>query len=139
MFLSCQHSGRKRPYGYLRLGPLKEFLSSETFLEQQGILVRRDENGFYAMSTYCTYDLTHLSLKKKEATKILASSFTKSTYDLTGHVLTGPAEADLPYYELSIAAQSVESPIATLYVQIGDRVSSSWRLNVPELQDSYPN
>ena len=132
--LSCGSSKRKRPYGYMRLGSLSKFLAAETFLEDKGIFIRRDENGFYAMSTYCTYDLSHLVLKKDEKGRRFESSFTNSTYDLNGKVLTGPAKENLPYFEVKMAAKSTDSPIPTLYVKISTEVSPSWRLDIPEVE-----
>lgn len=143
--LSCSSAGKKRPFGYMRLGPVNEMLSPETFMEQKGILLQRDDRGFYAMSTYCTYDLARLVIKsdKENGQRRLVSRFSKSTYDMNGKVLSGPAVSDLPFYKLKMAVEfstppgeAIEVKVDNLYVKIGDEVSPDWRLNVPTINST---
>jgi Rieske Fe-S protein len=101
------------------------------YLDDTGLLLRRDEGGWYAMSTLCTKDLSVLQRKETPNGTILASTFTTSTYALDGHVLTGPATKNLEYYELFIDQGVADGPKDTLYARIGKFKPASWRLKVP--------
>jgi hypothetical protein len=127
IIVSCD-SPRKRPYGYLRLGPLSEFLNSEIDLTQEKLLIRRDTRGMFAMSTMCTYDLTYLVRRNIGEKIVYASDYTSSTYDSAGHVLTGPAKYNLPYYKLAIDSGTYGGPKDTLYAVVGEEVDEGWRL-----------
>jgi hypothetical protein len=48
---SCDWHSRKRSPGYVRLGPISEYMEQETFNEKHNILVRHDQFGWWAMST----------------------------------------------------------------------------------------
>lgn len=127
----CKSSNLTRPYGYLRLGPLKNFLAAETVLESEGLLIRHDQGGLYAMSTYCTFDLTPLKLQAPSSgERVFMSAYTASSYFLDGTVKTGPASHRLPYYKLEIDSLEVQGPKDTLYVYIADEVDAKWRLRV---------
>lgn len=123
----CHDQVRKRPIGWMRLGPLKDFLAEETYLSEQRLMVRRDSAGFSVMSTMCTYDLSALRRVVTGDTYIWTSTLTDSKYHADGTVLSGPATAALPYYELRIDALVHGGPVDTLYVQIGIEKDKSWR------------
>jgi len=125
---SCFDQVRKRPVGWMRLGPVKDFLADETYLSEKRLMIRRDQGGFSAMSTMCTYDLSALRRVVTGDTYIWVSSFSDSKFSATGEVLEGPARAPLPYYYLRIDALVHGGPIDTLYVQIGIERDKSWRL-----------
>ena len=119
----------KRPYGVERLGPLKDFIGAETYLERQNLLVRDEDGGLSCMSTMCTYDLSPLVLRRTAEGCELISRFSHSRYDCRGKVLSGPAKYDLPYYELFAAPGEYEGRIPdTLYVWISKEKPPSWRL-----------
>jgi hypothetical protein len=131
-FTGCEPSHRERPFGYLRLGPVGNFLKEETFLESDRLLVRHDAGGFSIMSTECTKDLSPLHLEQSPSgERIWKSKYTASSYSYDGKVLTGPAIKDLPYYDLRIDAKVYGGPKDTLYVEIGKERSKEWRLKVP--------
>jgi Rieske Fe-S protein len=100
-------------------------------LEKAGLLLRRDELGWYAMSTLCTHDLSVLRRRNGPNGPMLASVYTSSTYDLNGKVLSGPAIKDLPYYELYVEQGVAEGARDTLYARIGSEKPREWRLPVP--------
>lgn len=126
--VSCKSDYRTRPYGYHRLGKLSELMAPETELTENNILLRRDNRGFYAMSTACTYDLTYLQRRKIDGKDLYVSTYTESKYDLDGKVVSGPSKRNLPYYELRIAPGIYDGPRDTLYVYVGKEVSPDYRL-----------
>jgi len=126
----CDACARKRAYGYLRLGNVKNFLGPETYLEAERLLIKRDKRGLSAMSTMCTKDLSPLKRKKTSTGFIFESEITASRYDYTGKVLSGPASIDLPRYQLVLSALTIEDPMETLYVKIGIERPADWRLPV---------
>jgi nitrite reductase/ring-hydroxylating ferredoxin subunit len=128
--LSGCTEGRKRPPGYLRLGPIAEFLDEPRNLEDFDMIVRRDTGGLYGMSTQCTYDLSQLELRRVDGKLVLVSAYSTSTYDLDGRVLTGPATVNLPFYELQFEPKVVGEPRTTLFARVGREVAPSWRLPV---------
>lgn len=128
---ACRSSVQHRPWGYLRLGPVQGFLKPETFIPQDRLLIRYDSKGFSAMSTSCTYDLTALVQRQEGEKTIWVSEETTSKYSSEGKVLSGPAKADLPYYELIIDTGDTEGVKDTLYVKIGAEKSPDWRLAPP--------
>lgn len=134
-FVGCHTKVRKRPPGYLKIGPVKDYLAkNEYFLYDKRLMLRRDSRGFYVMSTLCTYDTSALVEKPLPGGGYkLVSVFEGSEYDRNGKVIKGPAVADLPYYKLEIAPEVYGGPPDTLYVKIGEEVSPDWRLPVPPL------
>ncbi|MBX7143731.1 MAG: Rieske 2Fe-2S domain-containing protein [Oligoflexia bacterium] len=131
VLMSCEPSVRERPYGDLRLGKITEFLAPETYLKAQRLLLRRDERGWYVMSTMCSHDLSALELKEVDGKRVFYSQFTSSSYDLDGNVLSGPAVEALPYYELYIDQGTYDGMRDTLYARVGEKRSKDWRLPLP--------
>jgi nitrite reductase/ring-hydroxylating ferredoxin subunit len=127
---SCRAKSLNRPPGYFNLGKVSELLSPETNIEKDKLLLRRDERGFYVMSTMCTYDLTYLERKNVDGKDLLVSTYTDSKYDLRGKVISGPSTVNLPYYELKLDAGVYGGPKDTLYAYVGKEVSPDWRLEV---------
>lgn len=127
----CEHKGLERPYGYIKLGKIDQFTGRRTFLTRDRLLIRRDEQGLYVMSTLCTYDLSPLVPQTTAHGIRFISQYSTSTYDISGVVLRGPAQVSLPYYELRVASEDETGVRDTLYVYIGKQVSPSWRLSMP--------
>lgn len=128
---ACKWGSSKRPYGYLRLGLVDEFMKdTETYVAEDRILVRFDGQGFSAMSTQCTYDLSPLVRKMTAQGQVWASEYSTSTYSWDGKVLTGPAKEDLPYYEVRLESGKYGGPINTLYVAVGEERPKGWTLKV---------
>jgi hypothetical protein len=130
-FSGCEENGLTRPYGYLRLGRVEEFIGRRTFLTRDRLLLRRDERGLSVMSTLCTHDLTPLYPEETPHGIRLVSRYTTSQYDLSGIVVQGPAKHPLPYYELRLASNDERGIRDNLYVYIGMKVNASWRLPLP--------
>ncbi len=128
----CEPSHRERPYGYLRLGLIKDLLNKETYVKEAEILVRHDASGFSAMSTLCTKDLSPLEHKWADERNVWASKYTQSTYEWDGKVRTGPATRNLPYFSIKLESSKYGGPLDMLYVTIGDEKPSEWRLAVPQ-------
>lgn len=130
---------QKRPYGEMRLGKLSDISRApESMFDNQGFLVRFDEGGFSAMSTLSSWDLTPLVIRQTPDGPIFVSTdpYSKSTYDKSGKVLTGPAKDPLPFYQLTVGSgvycRTEEScPKDTLFVIVGREVPSTWRLKIP--------
>ena len=118
--------------GFLRLGTVSELAqSSETFFSDLKVLLRRDEAGFYAMSTMCTYDLSPLIYSQRDGKLLWRSQRTDSAYDADGRVAHGPAQYPLPFYKLDVAPGTVGGPADTLFVQVGVERPADWRLALP--------
>lgn len=125
----CDRGGKKRPIGFIRLGPAAELAEQgETFISEARILVRYDQGGFSAMSTACTYDLSALTKVGYEGSKRWVSSYSTSSYDEAGKVLKGPARVNLPFYRLQLAAGRYGGPADTLFVEVGAETDPEWRL-----------
>jgi len=132
-FTSCDSSGRKRPIGYGKVGPIADLEAKEVIDAQKiALLVRRDAEGIYGMSTLCPVELRPLKAHRADSGPVLFCDVCGSEYDENGHVLKGEAKRGLPFYEL-VAAEGVPGgPVDTLYARIGIEVSESWRLPFPK-------
>ncbi|MDC0357526.1 hypothetical protein OAO01_01825 [Oligoflexia bacterium] len=126
--VGCDWHRRSRAPGYVRLGPIQKFLAPQTHEAEHSLLLRRDEKGLYAMSTLCTYDLSPLVLDRTGKTPFLKSIYSSSKYDMSGNVTSGPAKANLPYFELRLDSNKYGGKPDTLFVFIGPQVSRDWRL-----------
>lgn len=130
--VGCEQSVRKRPFGYLKIGSVKEYLKSETYLPEMRLLVRYDEaTGLSVMSTMCTHDLSPLTLTRNSTgEEIFTSQYSESQYRKDGSVLNGPAVSPLPFFKIELKEGSYGGPADTLYVAVGSEVPASWRLVV---------
>lgn len=129
---ACFWGPQRRPAGFLNLGLVRELAQSkELFFSDLKILLRRDDGGFYAMSTACTYDLSPLFFSEQNGQKLWRSQFSASAYDLDGRVAHGPAKYPLPYYRLQVAPGTIGGAADTLFVAVGIERDASWRLPVP--------
>ena len=129
VILACNSSGMKRPYGFMRLGTLEELSSSETYLPDQRLMVRRDANGFSVMSTTCTFDLTPLTRSEQVDSITWRSSYTESEYAYNGEVKRGPTKHALPYYNIKIDAAVYGGVKDTLYAEVGTERDETWRFD----------
>jgi hypothetical protein len=78
----------------------------------------------------CTSDLSTLELVRQDGEEFWYSRFSQSRYSLDGRVLSGPAKADLPFYELVLDAALFGGPVDTLYARIGNEKPRDWRLQL---------
>lgn len=123
----CMNSEYKRPYGYLRLGTAEELKdATRVYRDKLRLLLRRDERGFYVMSTICPYDRLPLIPVKEGDTVHFVSPHSRSKYSLTGDPLGGPSTYKLPYYRLEYADDLGQGKL--IFAQVGSEVDRSWRL-----------
>ncbi len=106
----------------VQLGPISKFSAPATYLMIERLLIRRDRNGYSAMSLVCTHQ-TCLVAAAVDGEHELLCPCHGSRFSGTGKVIQGPARRDLPYYELSVDEQQ------NLSVFIGKEVTAEWRLH----------
>lgn len=131
LFSGCERHQR-RPYVYLRVGKIHDFKQQETYLPDLRLVIFKDEKGFSAMSTDCTYDLTPLKRIEEGGVVLYSSTYTTSQYTRDGEVKQGPTKFPLPRYKLEYASTLYGGVFDSLYVFIGDEVSKDWRLGFRE-------
>jgi cytochrome b6-f complex iron-sulfur subunit len=89
------------PARRFKLGPPEEFaVGSETTFAEQNLVLFRDGEGFYAISTTCT----HLGCTVARSREGFACPCHGSRFDTNGKVTDGPAPRSLPWLEVSRAA-----------------------------------
>jgi len=130
VLVACD-SPRQRPFGTLKLGALTSLTEAEQFFPEIGILLRRDKDGFSAMSTHCTFDLIPLRLEGEGANKTWVSPSSASRYAYDGTVLSGPARSPLPYFSLFLTPWVAGDEPDTLFVKVGIPVLKDWRFAIP--------
>lgn len=129
---SCFWGPKKRPAGFLNLGPVAQLAQrDETFFSDLKVLLRRDAGGLYAMSTMCTYDLSPLIFSEKDGKLLWRSQYSESAYNPDGSVAHGPTQYPLPFYKLVLAPGTIGGPVDTLFVEVGVERPAAWRLPVP--------
>jgi hypothetical protein len=129
--VGCGDQIKRRPYGFLKVGPVKDFLQPETYRADLRMLFRRDDRGLSVMSTLCTYDLSPLVLvRRPDGSDIFVSQYSESRYTKTGAVIQGPAKGNLPFYKMRLAEEVIGGAVDTLYIEIGAETSSEWRLPI---------
>jgi hypothetical protein len=127
---ACGGCRRERPYGLQRLGRVADLQAPETYFQDKNILLLHDADGFAAISTMCTYDLTPLVRQETNTGCIWASAYSESKYECRGKVLSGPTRYDLPYYEVLLEPGEYGGAPDSLYVWIAKNKPPAWRLKV---------
>ncbi|HER08675.1 MAG TPA: hypothetical protein ENO20_07155 [Bacteroides sp.] len=85
----------------IAIGDPKRFpVDTYTFLEGHNLYVYRDHEGIRAVSAVCT----HLGCILEKSTEGFTCPCHGSCYNEQGEVLSGPAPADLSWYEVNRAA-----------------------------------
>lgn len=105
------------------LGPVKDLLSSMQHIASKKMLVIRDDGGWAAMSTSCTYDGCDLTFQDTT----LLCPCCRSLYDHGGSVLRGKATVGLSWYQISYSEGS-------LFADSGKPVDPSIRFTTPKLE-----
>ena len=101
MFRLPNPGGAARPRAALQAGPPEQFAAgSETAFADQNLVLFRDDEGFYAISTTCT----HLGCTVARSKEGFACPCHGSRFDSNGNVVGGPAPRPLPWLEVSRAA-----------------------------------
>lgn len=119
---------KKRPPGFLNIGRIADVGQKTAFLVDKEIFLLRDERGVSVMSSLCSYDLSPLRLVSEGDRQIFVSDYSESRYDISGHVLHGPATKDLSFYAVRIDAWEYGGTKDTLYVDFSREVDRNWRL-----------
>jgi cytochrome b6-f complex iron-sulfur subunit len=89
------------PVRRFKVGPPEQFqVGSETAFTDQNLVLFRDDEGFYAVSSTCT----HLGCTVARSKEGFACPCHGSRFDSTGSVVGGPAPRPLPWLEVSRAA-----------------------------------
>lgn len=89
------------PVRRFKLGAPDEFaVGSETVFTDQSLVLFRDDQGFYAISSTCT----HLGCTVARSQEGFACPCHGSRFDSTGRVVGGPAPRPLPWLEVSRSA-----------------------------------
>ncbi len=102
----------------VKLGAAADFVLAEKRLELFRVLVRRDEGGLYAMSLVCT----HQSCVVQAESQGFLCPCHGARFSSRGEVQEGPADRDLPFYELSLKDGEV-------YLDFSRVVAADWRLS----------
>jgi len=106
------------PVRRFKLGPPEQFsVGTETAFSDQTLVLFRDEEGFYAISSTCT----HLGCTVARTQDGFACPCHGSKFDAKGHVVGGPAPRALPWLEVGLAANGDLIVNADNEVQDGTR------------------
>ncbi|HWS98496.1 MAG TPA: Rieske (2Fe-2S) protein [Candidatus Methylomirabilis sp.] len=104
------------PVRRFKLGPPEQFLAgSETPFPDNNLVLFRDDDGFYAISTTCT----HLGCTVARSAEGFACPCHGSRFDPQGNVVGGPAPRPLPWLEVSRAADGELIVHADIEIQEG--------------------
>lgn len=118
----CQRAPKAPPPPHrIRLGELIKFNATETVLFVERLLIKRDNRGLSAMSLVCTHQSCMVRNDETTGGKFICPCH-GSQFNTDGQVEAGPANRDLPWYELELDSER------TLWAWIGKEVSSEWRL-----------
>jgi len=109
------------PVRRFQLGPPEQFsVGTETGFAEQNLVLFRDDEGFYAISSTCT----HLGCTVSQSKEGFACPCHGSKFDSHGNVIGGPAPRPLPWLEVSRAAKG------DLVVNADSEVSAGTRYRV---------
>lgn len=128
LFVGCESSTLKRPFGTMRLLPLSRLQNDEEYFPKLDLLLRHDNKGWYVMSTADPVDLASLKGKQTPEGVRWFSAYSNHVYDNSGKAVGGDTKASLPFYKLEVAPGPVAAPELWIYARIGDEADSSWRL-----------
>lgn len=117
--------GYVRDSGELNLGQVQDLLYTQQLIRDKDILVNRDPSGWSAMSTQCSYEGCALSYQEER----FLCTCCGSVYSHAGAVLKGPAEIQLPYFEVKYLEGS-------FYADSSKVVASNYRFTSPELEEA---
>ena len=90
---ACTRRRYERDGFEFKLGPYGDFLYRKVGLRKRAIVLFRDERGWSALSTRCTYNGCDLS----DHDSYFLCPCCRSVYDPFGRKISGPAPGDLPW------------------------------------------
>ena len=106
------------PVRRFKLGPPEQFaVGTETTFADQNLVLFRDDEGFYAITSTCT----HLGCTVARSKEGFACPCHGSRFDSRGRVIGGPAPRPLPWLEVSRSANGDLVVNADNEVQEGTR------------------
>jgi len=106
------------PVRRFNLGPPEQFaVGTETAFADQNLVLFRDDEGFYAITSTCT----HLGCTVARSKEGFACPCHGSRFDSRGRVIGGPAPRPLPWLEVSRSANGDLVVNADNEVQEGTR------------------
>lgn len=124
----CSKRGAfKREAKILPVARIRELLKPVQHIPEVDVLVYRDNRGWSALSTRCSYDGCDLSYQESSLYCVCC----KSVFSLTGLVLDGPATFALPW--LSIFEQTFEEG-SYLFVNTGKIVPAGERFTTDRIE-----
>jgi Rieske Fe-S protein len=91
----------------------------------QPVVVIRDADGVYAMTTICTHQQCDISQSGSISTAALSCGCHGSQFDIDGNVTSGPARLPLDHFAVTIDDQG------NITVQAGEVVAPDTRAAVP--------
>lgn len=127
LFASGCRRSYTRPAHYYDLGPARELLLPVQHIRDASLLLFRDERGWAALSTNCSYDGCDLTLQESS----LVCSCCGSVFSHEGNNVVGKAESNLPWLALSL---EVKDGTDRLIAYSGRIVSSKERFTTPEIE-----
>ena len=108
------------------LGKITDLLAGKQHVRASAMLVIRDDNGWAALSTRCTFDGCDLSYQNKTLSCACCGSY----FDHSGNTVYGPAKLPLPWYRVDFRNK--------LFYALGDHVvAQDERFSTAELEAQY--
>ena len=129
--IACSRDPYKRPSARLNLGHIKSLAFSQVHLRDQSVMVFRDEEGFRALSTRCSYDSCDLSYHDRTETPYLICPCCKSIYSLDG-IPTSRSTATTPLNFLDLYYKDNH-----LYAEASSVRPVSWRFKSEEIDEYF--
>ena len=130
--LGCEERNLSRPFGTLRLLPVSKLSSDEQYFPKLDLLLRRDQRGWYIMSTVDPTDLVSLKGKQSPEGVRWFSAYSNHVFDNSGVAVSGDTKARLPFFTLQVEPGPAAAPEPWLYVRIGEEQDSNWRFVLPQ-------
>ena len=136
--LGCESRTLSRPFGTLRLVPVSKLSSDEQYFPKLDLLLRRDQKGWYVMSTVDPTDLVSLKGKQTPEGVRWFSAYSNHVFDNNGIPVSGDTKARLPFFTLQVEPGPAAAPEPWLYVRVGEEQEPNWRFVVDVSANSTP-
>ena len=126
--LGCESRTLSRPFGTVRLLPVSKLATDEQYFPKLDLLLRRDQKGWYVMSTVDPLDLASLKGKQTPDGVRWFSAYSNHVYANDGSPVGGDTKVRLPFFTLVVEPGPAASPEPWLYVRISEEQDPNWRL-----------
>ncbi|MBL8609634.1 MAG: Rieske (2Fe-2S) protein [Myxococcales bacterium] len=118
--------GQSPATGPVPAGNVKDLAKGTVkFVSGKPVILGRDDQGVYALSSICTHDQCDMSKNGTIGTDTIQCDCHGSRFDKNGKVTKGPASSDLDHYKVEIAANG------DITVQASEKVAATARTAVP--------